>query len=90
MGCPLCRHTLDKSLPMIPNIAIDNTVEKHVKVLAISGATEWETEGRKYKEWTARKKWVFGNFIHTNLISEDIPTKGMATGSSETRNEEET
>jgi len=47
------------SVPMIPNIAIDNTVEKHVRALAISGGTEWEPEGRKYLEWVSRKKCVF-------------------------------
>ena len=47
------------SVPMIPNIAIDNTVEKHVRALAISGATEWELEGRKYLELASRTKCVF-------------------------------
>jgi hypothetical protein len=57
-GCPCCRQTFDKSVPMVPNIAIDNTVEKHIKALAISGATEWESEGRKYAERLSRQKYV--------------------------------
>ncbi|KAF9472471.1 hypothetical protein BDN70DRAFT_818604, partial [Pholiota conissans] len=53
--CPCCRKTLDVTTPMIPNIFMDNIVEKHVLALALSGMKEWETSGQKYKEWNARK-----------------------------------
>lgn len=43
-------------MPMIPNIAMDNTVDKHVKALALSGAQEWEPGGHKFSEWEARKQ----------------------------------
>jgi hypothetical protein len=55
-NCSFCRQALDKLVPMIPNIAMDNTVEKHIKALAISGSKEWEPDGRKYTEWFSRKR----------------------------------
>ncbi|KAF8971511.1 hypothetical protein BDZ97DRAFT_1247172 [Flammula alnicola] len=55
-GCPCCRRTLDKTTPIIPNIAMDNVVEKHVRALALSGMQEWEPGGRKYHEWNVRKQ----------------------------------
>lgn len=41
---------------MIPNISMNNTVEKHVQALALSGIQEWQPGGQKYEDWTARKK----------------------------------
>jgi hypothetical protein len=84
-GCPCCRQALDKSVPMIPNIAIDNTVEKHINALAISGATEWEPDGRRYMEWISRMKYVFGrsDLLH-NDDGTDPGAQIMAKGSSET------
>ncbi|KAJ3513735.1 hypothetical protein NLJ89_g2782 [Agrocybe chaxingu] len=55
-GCPYCRRQLEANHPMIPNIAMDNVVDKHVQALAASGAQEWEPGGRKYKEWAERKQ----------------------------------
>ncbi|KDR84814.1 hypothetical protein GALMADRAFT_291422 [Galerina marginata CBS 339.88] len=55
-GCPCCRGILDQFVPMIPNIAMDNTVEKHVKALALSGIRAWEPEGPRFLEWDARKQ----------------------------------
>ena len=85
-GCPCCRQVLDSSVPMIPNIAIDNTVEKHVKALAISGATDWESEGRRYMEWSSRKKCVFGrsDLLYKNRDDIDPGAQVVAKGSSET------
>jgi len=40
---------------MIPNIAIDNIVERHVKALALGGDREWEPGARKFQEWEGRK-----------------------------------
>lgn len=54
-GCPICRTTLSKSQPLIPNIVMDNMVEKHIKVLAI-GDEDWQIGGKKYNEWGARKE----------------------------------
>ncbi|KAF4623688.1 hypothetical protein D9613_001652 [Agrocybe pediades] len=60
-GCPCCRKNLNSSVPMIPNIAMDNTVEKHVKALALGGAAEWASGGKKLDEWLARKQaWKDG------------------------------
>ncbi|KAH9487104.1 hypothetical protein JR316_0001172 [Psilocybe cubensis] len=55
-ACPFCRIDLAESMPMIPNIAMDNTVEKHIKALASSGVREWEPGGQKFREWDARKQ----------------------------------
>ncbi|CAA7258791.1 unnamed protein product [Cyclocybe aegerita] len=55
-GCPYCRRPLEVNHPMIPNIAMDNVVDKHVQALAASGAQEWEPGGRKYKEWADRRQ----------------------------------
>ncbi|KAF9535509.1 hypothetical protein CPB83DRAFT_888214 [Crepidotus variabilis] len=61
-GCPCCRQDLDQEIPMIPNIAIDNTVEKHVQALSLSGLEEWDVGGRKFKEWTSRQeRWKKGS-----------------------------
>jgi hypothetical protein len=54
-------------MPMIPNIALDNTVDKHVKALALFGATEWEVNGRKHRDWTTRKEYV-SNFDKTYMF----------------------
>lgn len=43
---------------MIPNITIDNIVEKHVKALAMTNKKDWAPGGVKHKEWTKRKQYV--------------------------------
>lgn len=43
-------------MPMIPNFAMDNTVEKHISALGESGLEEWKPGGAKYREWHARKE----------------------------------
>lgn len=54
-GCPCCRKTLHVTMPMIPNIAMDNIIERHVKALALNGDQEWEPGARKFQEWEGRK-----------------------------------
>ena len=46
----LMNETLHAPLPMILNIAMDNTVERHVKALALNGDKEWEPGARKFQE----------------------------------------
>jgi hypothetical protein len=41
---------------MIPNITLDNTVEKHVQALRTSGDEDWIPGGTKYVEWNLRKE----------------------------------
>ena len=43
-------------MPMIPNIAVDNAVEKHIQVLGDSGLEDWKPGGAKYMEWNSRKE----------------------------------
>lgn len=54
--CAICRTRLSKSTPMIPNITLDNTVEKHVQALRTSGDEDWIPGGTKYVEWNLRKE----------------------------------
>ncbi|KAF8807241.1 hypothetical protein BYT27DRAFT_7164559 [Phlegmacium glaucopus] len=54
-SCPVCRTYLNRTSPMIPNITIDNVVEKHIQALALSGDRDWEPGGFKAKEWYKRK-----------------------------------
>ncbi|KAF8350212.1 hypothetical protein F5887DRAFT_1070419 [Amanita rubescens] len=56
--CPICRAKLAKDNPTIPNITLDNVIEKYIQILAKSGATEWTKGGAKLKEWTLRKEYV--------------------------------
>jgi len=56
--CAVCRARLVKAAPMIPNIALDNTVTRHLQALATNGREEWQPNGIKITEWNARKeKW---------------------------------
>jgi hypothetical protein len=41
---------------MIPNFAMDNTVEKHIKALESNGNKEWRKGGSKLTEREARKE----------------------------------
>ena len=43
---------------MIPNIAVDNIVEKHIQALILSGDQDWVRGGFKAEEWHKRKKSV--------------------------------
>ncbi|KJA26011.1 hypothetical protein HYPSUDRAFT_344772 [Hypholoma sublateritium FD-334 SS-4] len=54
--CPCCRGLLNPTLPMIPNISMNNTVEKHVKALGLSGRQGWEPGGSRHRDWMARKQ----------------------------------
>lgn len=56
--CPICRAKLAKDNPTIPNITLDNVIEKYIQILAKSGAKEWIKGGAKFKEWTLRKEYV--------------------------------
>jgi len=55
-SCPVCRTRLEKASPMIPNIAVDNIVEKHLQALILSGDQDWVRGGFKAEEWYKRKK----------------------------------
>ena len=43
-------------MSMIPNIAMDNTVEKHIQALGANGNEDWVSNGTKYMEWNFRKE----------------------------------
>jgi hypothetical protein len=54
-SCAICRTRLSVDVPMIPNFAVDNAVEKHVHALRIGGIEGWEKDGSKFAEWQGRK-----------------------------------
>ncbi|KAH9065950.1 hypothetical protein EDB87DRAFT_1594004 [Lactarius vividus] len=57
-SCAICRANLSVDVPMIPNFAVDNAVEKHVHALRIGGMEGWEIDGSKFAEWQGRKaRW---------------------------------
>ena len=37
---------------------MDNTVEKHIQVLSNSGVSDWGPHGKKFLEWTSRRRYV--------------------------------
>lgn len=56
--CAVCRSKLSLDAPMIPNFAMDHTVEKHIQVLSISDASEWGKEGKLFLDWESRRRYV--------------------------------
>jgi hypothetical protein len=54
--CALCRTALNRNAPVIPNIAVDNTVEKHIEVLASNGGRDWQSGGKSLAERNTRKE----------------------------------
>jgi hypothetical protein len=50
---------------MIPNIAVDNIVEKHIQALTLSGDQDWMAGGFKAKEWHKRKQSAIASFSST-------------------------
>ncbi|KAF5355651.1 hypothetical protein D9756_004213 [Leucocoprinus leucothites] len=56
--CPVCRAKLTRNRPLIPNIAMDSLVEKHIEQLSSAGDTGWQPQGYKSEERARRKeKW---------------------------------
>ncbi|KAL6304178.1 hypothetical protein BKA93DRAFT_784219 [Sparassis latifolia] len=73
--CAICRAQLVQSAPMIPNFAMDNTVEKHVNALAASGNAEWRPGGSKHVEWMQRKeRWKASASRHAMEIRRGLPS----------------
>ncbi|TEB39361.1 RING/U-box [Coprinellus micaceus] len=56
--CPICRTALSRSAKVIPNIALQNAVEKYTELLAKADHAEWKLGGAAYTSWSERKqKW---------------------------------
>jgi hypothetical protein len=55
---------------MIPNIAVDNIVEKHIQALILSGDRDWVSGGCKAEEWHKRKQSV--NIISSHKLKRFI------------------
>ncbi|KII93386.1 hypothetical protein PLICRDRAFT_35592 [Plicaturopsis crispa FD-325 SS-3] len=54
--CATCRAKLSTSSPLIPNFAVDNTVERHIRAMVANGDNEWRDGGKKMKDWSERKE----------------------------------
>lgn len=63
---------------MIPNFALDNTVNRHILALASSGQAEWQTGGTRIKEWDLKKEYIHLLCIicHWYLISSILTGNG--------------
>jgi hypothetical protein len=57
--CPVCRAKLVGSTPLIPNIAMDSLIERHIEQLSSVGDPGWQPQGLKFKERALRKECVF-------------------------------
>lgn len=57
-GCPVCRTELNSITPMIPAIALDSVVEKHILVMRSTGDEDWAEGGKKFTDFASRKEYV--------------------------------
>ncbi|KAG5652283.1 hypothetical protein H0H81_005543 [Sphagnurus paluster] len=55
-SCVTCRAELSEETPVIPNFAMDATIEKHIAVLGKNGIEEWKPGGSKYQDRQERKQ----------------------------------
>lgn len=56
---------------MIPNIAVDNVVEKHIQALVLSGDQDWVPGGLKAEEWDKRKQSVKSILVQVEIYIDD-------------------
>ncbi|KAG8797600.1 hypothetical protein FRC16_008715 [Serendipita sp. 398] len=54
--CPTCRAELSSASPYLYNLAINNTVEKHIEMLRNNKDEGWKENGVKWKERQVRKR----------------------------------
>ncbi|KAJ3576150.1 hypothetical protein NP233_g637 [Leucocoprinus birnbaumii] len=72
--CPVCRANLVRSKPLIPNIAMDSLVEKHIAQLISAGDADWQPQGAKFTERTRRKeKWKISADARIKVKPKRVP-----------------
>jgi hypothetical protein len=54
---------------MIPNFALDSTVNRHLQALAASGQDEWQPGGQKINEWNIRREYVISLLHHSTVLT---------------------
>jgi len=54
--CAVCRSKLSKDMPMIPNISMDNIVDRYIQSFGASGNEDWMPGGTKHVDWNFRKE----------------------------------
>ncbi|KAF9498052.1 hypothetical protein BDN71DRAFT_431502 [Pleurotus eryngii] len=60
-SCPVCRTVLPLDVPMLPNITVDNNVQKHIEALQTNGYDDWKPGGVRHADWHARKEWCYSH-----------------------------
>ncbi|KAL4258522.1 RING-type domain-containing protein [Pleurotus pulmonarius] len=72
-SCPVCRTLLSLDVPMLPNITVDNNVQKHIEALQTNGYDDWKPGGVRHSDWHARKeRWKKGGAILMKQKMEQI------------------
>ncbi|KAG1885623.1 hypothetical protein F4604DRAFT_1727191 [Suillus subluteus] len=57
-ACAVCRAALFPTKPLLPNYSLDAVVQQYIRVLAVSGRSEWQEKGDRLAEWRKRHdKW---------------------------------
>ncbi|KAF7437112.1 hypothetical protein PC9H_003946 [Pleurotus ostreatus] len=58
---------------MLPNITVDNNVQKHIEALQTNGYDDWKPGGVRHADWHARKeRWKKGGAICMKQKMEQI------------------
>ncbi|KAK7058307.1 hypothetical protein VNI00_001938 [Paramarasmius palmivorus] len=67
--CPVCRTRCDIYKPMLPNILVDNIVQRYVGHLAMVDPA-WATGGLKWVEWNARlQNWKMVSTLRSKAMT---------------------
>lgn len=54
----MCRAALSTTKPLLPNYSLDAVVQQYIRVLVVSGRSEWQEKGDRLAEWRKRHdKW---------------------------------
>ncbi|KAG2023834.1 hypothetical protein CC2G_001445 [Coprinopsis cinerea AmutBmut pab1-1] len=54
--CPACRTSLARTNKMLPNVSLDNAIERYLEIIGAVGHEEWSAGGQSYVEFTRRKE----------------------------------
>ncbi|KAK7468634.1 hypothetical protein VKT23_003139 [Stygiomarasmius scandens] len=53
-ACPVCRTRCCHFKPLVPNIMVDNIIEKYIEILVKRGDKSWDVGGANRREWDER------------------------------------
>lgn len=60
----MCRTKTDAHRAMIPNLLVDNIIQKHIACLVVLGDEEWREGGKKMVEFRERERYI--RLVHSN------------------------